>query len=169
MAASKHPVFLVDDDTKHLLLLKEHLETHCRYNLDVHLFSSGENCLQRLGENPDIVILDYYLDAIRPDAKNGLEILKQISERAPSTDVVMMSSQDDIQVAMHTLEYGAYDYIIKGESAYIRAQLMVDHLLEHRYREAWQHTQKVRMRTMYALSVILLLLLVATSYFALRR
>ena len=66
----------------------------------VNIFSNGENCLDKMHENPDVIILDYYLDGIKADAANGLEILKKIRVTNPDVYVIMMSGQDDLKVAV---------------------------------------------------------------------
>jgi len=144
MKGKQYKVFLVDDDTKHLILLKNHIEKKSDYDLKVNIFSNGENCLDKMHENPDIVILDYYLDGIKTDAANGLEILKKIRISNPNSYVIMMSGQDDLKVAIATIDNGAYDYIIKGESAYLRAQMIVDHIIEHLNGIEWQRNMKIR-------------------------
>jgi DNA-binding NtrC family response regulator len=144
MPKRQYKIFLVDDDTKHLILLKDHLEKHSEYDLKINIFSSGENCLDKLDENPDLIILDYYLDAIKPDAANGLAILKKIKDHSPGLPVVMMSSQDNVQVAMDIIRSGSYDYIIKNETAFLHARVIVDHVLESINVERYRKNQKLR-------------------------
>lgn len=122
-------VYLVDDDTKHLLLLKEHLNKHLPYSLDIKTFSSGEECLSALDKDPDLIILDYYFDGAEDEATDGVEILKKIRNRKPDVPVVMMSHQDKVEVAVTCYDYGAKDYVIKNETAYARAQLVVRNII----------------------------------------
>ncbi len=144
MKNKQYKIFLVDDDTKHLIMLKNHLEKKSDFDLKVNIFSNGENCLDKMHENPDVIILDYYLDGIKADAANGLEILKKIRVTNPDSYIIMMSGQDDLKVAVDTIDNGAYDYIIKGESAYIRAQMIIDHIIENINAIAWKKNVKVR-------------------------
>ncbi|MBK8342129.1 MAG: response regulator [Bacteroidetes bacterium] len=144
MKNKQYRVFLVDDDTTHLILLKNHLEKKSEYDIKMNIFSNGENCLDKMHENPDIVVLDYYLDGIKTDAANGLEILRKIRVSNPDTYVIMMSGQDDLKVAIATIDNGAYDYIIKGESAYVRAHMIIDHIIEGINANAWKRNMKVR-------------------------
>ncbi len=160
MSSPNYRIFLVDDDSKHLMLLKSHIEKKSDYNLEISIFSSGENCLQKLNENPDIIILDYYLDSIKPDAKNGLDILKQIKDVNPDITVLMMSSQDELQIALDTLSYGAYDYMIKNDSAFVRAQLLIDHILEMKSTMAWMEDVKGKHQKMVVAIVLLLIAVV---------
>lgn len=160
MADQKHLIYLVDDDTKHLMLLKDHLERYSSYPLDIKLFTSGENCLEKMGDNPDVVILDFHLDGIRPEAANGLEILKSIKQDYPGVDVIMMSAQDQLPVGLQTLEYGATDYAIKGETAFLRAELALRRILERRAAALFSQQQTSQLRLLYGVLVILALILI---------
>ncbi len=162
----KHLVFLVDDDTKHLMLLKDHLERYSIYPLEVKLFTSGENCMEKMHEQPSVVVLDYHLDGIRPDAANGLQILRSIRRDYPDTDVIMMSAQDQLDVGLQTLEHGAADYAIKGETAFLRAEFALSRLLERRAAERYSAQQSRQLRILYMLLAALAVALVAVAVVA---
>lgn len=125
----KYLLFLVDDDAKHLLLLKEHLNKHLPYNLDIRTYTNGDDAMADLPANPDLIILDYYFDGEDQSATDGVEVLKKIKNKRPEIPVVMMSHQDKIEVAVTCYDYGAKDYIIKNETAYARAQLVVRNII----------------------------------------
>lgn len=165
MKDKQYKVFLVDDDTKHLIMLKNHLEKKSAYDLKVNIFSNGENCMDKMHERPDVVILDYYLDGIKTDAANGLEILKKIRQQYPDTYVVMMSGQDDLKVAIATIDNGAYDYIIKGESAYVRAQMLIDHIIESINTAEWRKSVRVRENALVTGFILLGLLLISIALY----
>ncbi len=165
MQAKPYKVFLVDDDTKHLVMLKNHLEKKSDYNLKISIFSNGENCIEKLHENPDVIILDYYLDGIKADAANGLEILKKTRDEIPDTYVIIMSGQDNLKVAIDTIDHGAYDYIIKGESAYLRAQMIIDHIIESINLERWSNAQKRRETWLIAFIFILFISIIALGLY----
>ena len=154
-------VFLIDDDTKTLLLQKQYLETNCKHDLNIRIFDSGEEALEVLDSNTHFIILDYYLDSVHEDAKSGLEILKAIKERQPNTEVVVMSGQDNMETTLELLRKGAYDYIIKGETAMARSQIIIDGLIERQL--SLEQIQHYRTGYKYALTAafIFLLMLVA--------
>jgi DNA-binding NtrC family response regulator len=112
-------IFIVDDDPKQSSMLKDFLSSS---ELNIQTFNSGEECLKNLDSDPEIIFLDYHFDLLGPDAMNGIDILQKIKERKPEIEVVMLSSQDKIEVAMNTMKYGAFDYIIKGETAFHRSE-----------------------------------------------
>jgi DNA-binding NtrC family response regulator len=60
---------------------------------------------------------------------NGLDILKAIKAKSPQTEVVMWSGQDKIEVAVNTMKYGAFDYIVKSESAFHRSENVIFNII----------------------------------------
>lgn len=113
-------VFLVDDEPIQNEMLKDYLSERFLYNFK--MFSSGEEALNNMQLDPEIIVLDYHLNAHDPGAQNGVQILKEIKEKYPAVQVVMVSGQDKIQVAVDSMKYGAYDYIVKGETAFSRME-----------------------------------------------
>jgi DNA-binding NtrC family response regulator len=113
-------IFLVDDDSSHNQMLKDHLTS--KLNVNITTFSTGEDCLGNLDQQPSVVVLDYYLDGDRKGAQNGLEVLKKIKSRSPEVEVIMLSGQDKIDIAVETMKHGAFDYVIKNASAFLRTQ-----------------------------------------------
>jgi DNA-binding NtrC family response regulator len=120
MKDNKTLLFLVDDDA---LFLKS-LEIEFADNTEsiIQTYPTGELCLENLSQNPDVVILDYHLNSIDKNAINGLETLDRIKRANQAIPVVMLSSQDKIEVAVNCMKHQAFDYIIKSETAFIRLQ-----------------------------------------------
>ncbi|MDX2001074.1 MAG: response regulator [Chitinophagales bacterium] len=168
MAQEKtYSIYLVDDDAKHLLLLKEHLVKHLPYSLNVKTFTSGEEVLQQLDSKPDIIILDYYFDGAGAGASDGVDILKKIRNQKPEIPVVMMSHADKIEVAVTCYDYGAKDYIIKNETAYAKALLVVRNIIHelkkeevaHEYKESSKNAQRLLIAFILVLLVLMTYLL----------
>ncbi|MCU0770799.1 MAG: sigma-54 dependent transcriptional regulator [Verrucomicrobia bacterium] len=64
------------------------------------------------GSQPDVVVLDLGL----PDA-NGLDLLPQIKKQWPETEVIILTGNDSIQVAVEATKRGAFHYFTKpGET-----------------------------------------------------
>lgn len=117
-------VFVVDDDKMYATMLADHLEEKGKYA--VKTFSTGEDCLAHLGENPAFIILDYYLDSEVPGAKNGLEILKEIKKVDEDIRVIMLSSQEHYGVALQTIAKGAIYYVIKDLQSFKEIDRILD-------------------------------------------
>ena len=114
----KIKLFLVDDDALFLKLLEmELLAPPNNVAFEIHTYPTGELCLKDLSLNPDVIILDYHLNGVDKNAMNGLQTLDKIKEANPNTTVIMLSSQDKIEVAVNCMHHKALDYVKKSETA----------------------------------------------------
>ncbi|MGD0581454.1 MAG: response regulator [Bacteroidales bacterium] len=113
-------LFLVDDDPVFLKSLEIEFSQNTRS--DIRTFETGELCLKNISLNPDIVILDYHLDGVEKGAINGLETLDRIKTANPLIPVIILSSQDKIEVAVNCMKHQAFDYFVKSETAFLRIQ-----------------------------------------------
>ncbi len=117
---NKIKLFLVDDDALFLKALEIEFLHHTDFT--VQTFASGELCLENLSQKPDVIILDYHLDGIDKNPMNGIETLDKIKSFNPDIPVVMLSSQDKIDVAISCMHHRAFDYVVKSETAFLRLQ-----------------------------------------------
>ncbi|TDE53400.1 response regulator [Flavobacterium sp. GT3P67] len=126
---NKIKIFLVDDDA---LFLKS-LEIDFLENADftIETYSTGELCIDNISNNPDVVILDYQLDGIVENAMNGIETLDRIKTFNPEIPVVMLSSQDKIEVAINCMHHKAFDYVVKSETAFVRLQKIITTIFKY--------------------------------------
>lgn len=84
-------------------------------NINVHSFSNGEDMLKEISEKPDLIVLDYYLDASDKKAKNGLEILKELSAKFGIIPTIILSGMTDESKLEEIRRYGVLDFINKAE------------------------------------------------------
>jgi len=101
-------IFVVEDNEWYNKLLVHTLLLNPDY--EVKSFFNGKDFLESLYETPDVVTLDYRL----PDL-SGLEVLKRIRQENNDVHVILISEQEDIEMALTLLRQGAYDYITKSE------------------------------------------------------
>ncbi len=121
-------IFLVDDEPIQNEMLKDYLSD--RFEYKIKTYDSGEGAIKDIQLNPQIIVLDYHLNAHLPNAQNGVEVLKMIMEMQPTAKVIMLSGQDKIDVAVDSMKYGAYDYVIKGETAFARMENIINNIDE---------------------------------------
>jgi len=130
---NKIRLFLVDDDA---LFLKS-LEIEFLQSADfvIETFATGELCIKNLSHTPDVIILDYHLDGINKTAMNGMETLDKIKATHPDIPVVMLSSQDKIDVAINCMHHRAFDYVVKSETAFVRLQKIITTIFRYKKME----------------------------------
>lgn len=114
---SKTPIFIVEDDEGWAATLSGKLGKL----YTTHHFVSGEECVEKLEAiKPKFIVLDYHLEG----EMTGLDTLKIIKKKLPDTYVIMFSAQDDVQTAVSIMDSGAYDYVVKGENAFNRLNII---------------------------------------------
>lgn len=116
-------LFLVDDDALYLKSLE--IEFLQQTGFSIQTFATGELCISGLSGNPDVIVLDYRLDGIDREAMNGIETLDKIKAFNPDIPVVMLSSQDKIDIAIDCMHHKALDYVVKSETAFVRLQKII--------------------------------------------
>jgi two-component system, OmpR family, response regulator len=109
-------IFVIDDDEMLLAAIEDYITRKTKHN--VQLFKTGEECLEHLDESPDVIILDYNLNAVYKDAANGMKILEAIKKIDRNIRVIMLSSQEAYGTAMQTINKGAEEYVIKDEASF---------------------------------------------------
>ncbi|MFY9152557.1 MAG: response regulator [Prolixibacteraceae bacterium] len=125
---TKIKLFLVDDDALFLKSLEIDFMQHADFEIET--FATGELCIENLSHNPDVIILDYHLDGVDRDAINGIDTLDQIKAFNPEIPVIMLSSQDKIDVAINCMHHHAFDYVVKSETAFMRLKKIITTIME---------------------------------------
>ena len=130
MKNEKIKLFLVDDDAVFLKSLEIEFLQHADFTIET--FATGELCIENLSHNPDVIILDYFLDGIDKNAMNGIETLDKIKAFNPDIPVVMLSAQDKIDVAINCMHHKAFDYVVKSETAFMRLQKIITTIFRYK-------------------------------------
>jgi len=119
-------IFIVDDDPFiNQLIIK-------RFNSEEYLvepFEYGEECIEALDRNPDMIILDYYFFKSGIKVLNGMEIYDKIKKIKPDVPIVMLSGQDRGDVVLEMARKGITDYIIKDNSLISNLENAIEEIL----------------------------------------
>lgn len=120
-------IFIVDDDPFiNQLIIK-------RFNSEDYLvepFEYGEECIEALDRDPDLIILDYYFFKSGIKVLNGMEIFDKIREKKPDVPIIMLSGQDRGDVVLEMARKGIRDYIIKDNSLISNLEKAISEILE---------------------------------------
>jgi len=106
---SLYNIYIVEDDPWYGEILTYHLSLNPDYK--VTRFETAKACLAKMYLKPDLVTIDFSL----PDMK-GDELYREIKAINPSVPVIVISSQEDVTVAVNLLKMGVNDYMIKDEA-----------------------------------------------------
>ena len=116
-------IFIVDDDPDYSALLQFQLRK--LENTHIQLFSKGEDALEALDKEPDLILLDLVMPGL-----GGLETLRQIKIARSDIPVVVVSSQSVVTIALEALKLGAYDYVTKGHDDTMKIQRLAEQIYE---------------------------------------
>src|SRR3954470_2596954 len=106
MNAENRRILIIDDERPILLTLEALLGRH---GYQTETAANASYGLRRLKEtSPAVVLLDLQL----PDAE-GLEMLAQIKEEHPGTQVISLTARDSLNNAIESMKRGAYHFISK--------------------------------------------------------
>jgi len=77
--------------------------------LEIDIVHSGEDAISFLHQSPVAVLL---LDIRLPDM-SGLEVLKAVRNQGNPTDVIVITAEASVNVAVEAMRQGAFDFVVK--------------------------------------------------------
>ncbi len=125
---NKTNIFIVEDNILYANTLQGFLKTSFQ-NVKIKIFHTGEMFLKELFENPDIVIMDYFLNSKYEKALNGLEIIKQIKAEKPETHIIVLSIQEKYSVALKAISLYNCSYVQKDLDAFKNVAEIINDLI----------------------------------------
>ncbi|MBL4592298.1 MAG: response regulator [Flavobacteriales bacterium] len=111
-------IFIVEDDVFYANLLKKEITKNRLGNVET--YHTGEDFIDNLYKNPDVVLLDHNLGNM-----NGVDVLKKIKSISPKIQVIFLSAQEKMHVAITSLKFGAFDYVEKNNTALNRVKALI--------------------------------------------
>lgn len=123
MSNKDFTIFVAEDNEWYNKLLVHNLSLNPDFI--VRGFFDGASLLEALPDNPDVVTVDYRLPDITGD-----KLLAKIKETLPQTEVIIISEQNEIEVAVDLLKSGAADYIVKSKDIQDRLRNIINNVRE---------------------------------------
>ena len=106
MAESRGRILVVDDELNVAQVLAEHLTEQ---GYEVATAHGGIEALAKIDlEKPQVILLD-----VRMPGMDGIEVLRRIRSFDTQVGILMISANDDVELAKQTLAMGAFDYTLK--------------------------------------------------------
>lgn len=104
-------VLVVDDHT----VFRNGLRELLNHSPDVEVVGeagTGEEALEQMDKNPDVVLLDIGLPGM-----DGIQVCRRIVAEHPDTRVVILTMHDDEDMLLDAVRAGASSYILKAADA----------------------------------------------------
>ena len=99
-------ILAVDDQLYFRVFLEDLLQQE---GFEVTIAGSGAEALERIeAERPDLVLMDLVMPGM-----DGRELVREIKERWPDQEIVVVTSVSDVETAVEAMKVGATDYLLK--------------------------------------------------------
>lgn len=112
-------VFVIDDSELFQFYIKGYLKhfqakVAGKVDIKVHQFLTGQDALTNLHLNPDLILLDYYLDSDEDgQSRNGDWVFEELSKKAPDASVVLLTQANEPEVIVKMMKLGLKHYVQK--------------------------------------------------------
>ncbi|MCO4820000.1 MAG: sigma-54-dependent Fis family transcriptional regulator [Bacteroidetes bacterium] len=114
-------VFIVEDNMMYAEAMKQALADE---SYEISIFYNGQDLLDNLNQNPDVVSIDYML----PDM-SGMDVLKKTLAHNPDANCIFLSGQEDVNKVVEAYKNGVKSYIVKNDNAIIELKQAVKNCL----------------------------------------
>jgi len=110
-------IFIVEDDKAYGKSLEKFIQERFP-EAKTELFPVGELAIDNLHRDPDVIIMDYYLNSRYYDAEDGLEMVRQIKAMHARVKTIVLSAQEKLDVVVKVVEETHSHYVMKNEQAF---------------------------------------------------
>ena len=125
---SKKIIFIVEDNKLYSKSLQGFLTTRFPA-IKVETFPNGEACLMELHKNPTVIIMDYQLNTDDNNAADGLSIIQKIKTTNSKTNIILLSSQTEMDVFVKAISIYGCTYLRKDEQAFKKIEQYIKGIL----------------------------------------
>ncbi|PBQ32863.1 hypothetical protein CNR22_14135 [Sphingobacteriaceae bacterium] len=123
----KMNVFILNDNLEVAGKLRRYLKKRFGDLLTISLFLNSRTCLNMMyGHKVDMVVVDDYLYEKGSKGTPGIDVLKKIKDKSPSTEVVILTSDENVGLAVEAMKGGVKDYIPNRMGAWQRVQTTIE-------------------------------------------
>ena len=126
MNTQKINLFIIGSNALLVQGLRNYLGKRFGIKLNISIYFGGESALKKVDQDTSIVILDYFIPH-----ENGNDIQENIEKINPKTQVIMLTSNEEIGIAIESFRKGAIDYVIKGDKAWKKLNSLIYSILTY--------------------------------------
>ncbi len=110
MLNTKFQILVVEDHAPDRIMILNAI-SQSGFETEVRVAENIDDALKICSGNKiDCIFLDYYF----PE-KNGIDFLKQYNQSGGNGSIIMVTSQDDVNMAVECMKLGASDYLTKNQ------------------------------------------------------
>jgi len=150
-------IILLDSDVQHANLIKDHLKGYSEYT--IHIFTDAAACMAQVKTlKPSVIFLDAELKHDPATMEAETELLFQLKELSPASEIVLYSGEEKIELMLDKVKQGAHGFAIKATHTKAKAEMLLLSAIRH-------YKQSKDARFYKKLSILLVIALIAVVIF----
>jgi ActR/RegA family two-component response regulator len=106
--------------------LSTYLNSRFGERVNISTYSDADECMLYVDKKSHVIILDYFINHEDRNATKGLKVFETMRKRNPESKVTMLTSREDIGVAIEEMQQGASKYIMKNERGLYDIRFVLD-------------------------------------------
>lgn len=126
MATQLNDLLILEDDVAARSRLVSFLELKFPKHFNILTFETGDALVGAVNSKTAVVILDYDLKGERGDL-----ILKKVKNINNNTEVIILSSEEDVATAIDAFHKGAKSYVSKNTNTHSTLQRIISGIIEY--------------------------------------
>jgi signal transduction histidine kinase len=132
-------ILLIEDDEDDHILLGRLLDEVPLAQYEITWIQTCEDALRELEKGIyDVCFLDYHLGST-----TGLEILSKVEESPRTPPIIILTGQGDYLVDLKAMEYGAADYLVKGQMSALMLERAIRYSIDRKKsKDAMQESER---------------------------
>lgn len=104
---------VVDDSKVFLIGLKKQLTDVLDGDIEVNIHLDSQSLINAVEDNNNhVIIMDFHLDEDSPI--DGIELLQVLRKKFPKVPVLVLTGNQDVDIAKQCFKHGASNYIVKN-------------------------------------------------------
>lgn len=108
-------IFIIEDSKIFLQTLKTKLINTFSDSTIIKGYTDSNTFLDEISENPEIIIMDYYLG--KDSNIEGAELVEKIKKINPNAFLIVLTGEENVSIAKKCFNLGANSYIVKTLSS----------------------------------------------------
>jgi DNA-binding NtrC family response regulator len=118
-------VFILNDNAEEAGKLRKYLLKRFGDRLRISLFFNRRSFFNMMDNHVDLVVVDDYHSS-KATEDPSMQVLKKVKSEYPATEIIILTSHENVGTAVEALRSGAREYILNKKGAWQSVMRVID-------------------------------------------
>jgi DNA-binding NtrC family response regulator len=119
-------VYILNDNAEEAGKLRKYLLKRFGNRLNISLFFNRRSFFRMMDNHVDMVVVDDYHSHKHPNEDPSMQVLNKVKAEHPATEVVILTSHENVGTAIDAIKGGAREYILNKQGAWQSVLRVID-------------------------------------------